>query len=65
MKAKKAILWTNGMLTVFDENGKQMPSYQGIGKEKIPALRLAFPECPIEGMDWNTDVRPGLPNSNR
>lgn len=60
MSPKRAILWTNGMLMVFDQDGKQMPDYQGIGKEKLPKLRADFPECPIEGMDWNTDIRPGL-----
>lgn len=56
----KAILFTNGMLAVFDDSGQQMPDYQGIGSEMIPKLRRDFPDCPIDGMDWNTDVRPGL-----
>ena len=56
----KAILFTNGMLMVFDDNGQQMPDYQGIGSEMIPKLRQDFPDCPINGMDWNADVRPGI-----
>jgi len=60
MIATRAILFTNGMLMVFDENGKQFCDYQGIGQEMIPKLRRDFPDCPIEGMDWSTDVRPGL-----
>ena len=59
-KAVKAVLWTNGMLMVFDQNGEQMPDYQGKGSEMIPKLRKDFPSCPIAGGDWNTDVRPHL-----
>lgn len=59
-KAIKAILFTNGMLMVFDETGKQFEDYQGMGTEMIPKLRTDFSDCPINGMDWNTDVSPGL-----
>jgi hypothetical protein len=59
-KPTKAILFTNGMLMVFDEAGEQMGDYQGMGSEMIPKLRLEYPDCPITGMDWNTDVRPAL-----
>jgi len=48
------------MLMVFDQDGQQMPDYQGIGKEAIPKLRRDFPDCQISGGDWNTDVRPFL-----
>lgn len=60
MIATKAILFTNGMLMVFDENGQQFSEYQGMGKKMIPKLKRDFPDCLIEGMDWNSDVRPGL-----
>lgn len=56
----KAILFSNGVLAVFDDEGKQMPDYQGMGSEMIPNLRRDFPDCEISGMDWGTDVRPGL-----
>ena len=59
-KAVKAILFTNGVLMVFNNEGKQMQDYQGIGSEMLPKLRQDFPDCPVSGMDWNTDVRPGL-----
>lgn len=60
----KAILFTNGVLMVFDDVGKQMCDYQGVGSEMIPKLRADFPECPISNMDWNNDVRPGLNHGN-
>lgn len=56
----KAILFTNGMLAVFGDDGQQMPDYQGMGSEMIPKLRCDYPDCQISGMDWNSDVRPGL-----
>lgn len=65
VKAFRAILFTNGMLMVFDEDGQQIPDYQGIGQEKIPQLLHDFPDCPISGMDWNTQVRPGLGRPRR
>ena len=57
---KRAILWTNGGLMVFDQDGKQMPDLQGFGPEKVAELRRLHPSLPIERMDWNRDVRPGL-----
>ena len=63
--AAKAVLLTNGMLMVFDQFGEQFENYQGLGKEMIPKLRADFPECPISGIDWNVDVRPGLDQERR
>jgi hypothetical protein len=60
MKIKKAIQFTNGMLMVFDDNGQQVPEYQGIATEMIPKLKKDHPCVSIENMDWNRDVRPGL-----
>lgn len=36
---KTVILWSNGMVTVFDEHGEQMPSYQGRRSEALEKLR--------------------------
>jgi hypothetical protein len=60
MKLTRAILWTNGMIMAFDTRGQQVPEYQGPGTEVIPRLRRDFPGIVIEGMDWATDIVPGL-----
>ena len=57
-KIVAAYLFTNGMVAAFDENGEQVPEYQGIGTEMIPKLRKDYPELVIVGKDWATDVRP-------
>ena len=36
---KQIILWSNGMVTVFDENGEQMLAYQGRRNQVIAKLR--------------------------
>lgn len=53
----KAVLWTNGMLMVFDQHGQQVPEYQGVGTECLPRLRADFPDCPVEGHDWRSEMR--------
>lgn len=52
MKPVKAYLWDNGMLMVFDEQGEQVPEYQGRGNEKIPQLMKDFPDCNLVGGTW-------------
>lgn len=34
-KIAKVIKWSNGLVMVFDEEGKQMPQYQGHYKEMV------------------------------
>jgi hypothetical protein len=51
----RAILWTNGQVMAFDSRGRQVPAYQGNGKDIIPKLRKDFPDLVIEGMDWHSD----------
>lgn len=35
---KTVLGWANGMVAVCDENGKQMPEYQGLLSEKREAI---------------------------
>jgi hypothetical protein len=51
----RAVLWTNGMVMAFDAEGHQVPAYQGLGRDVIPAIRRSFPSLVIEGLDWATD----------
>lgn len=46
MKAKHVHIYTNGNVAVFDENGMQMPDYQGFILEAVPKL--------VEICDQNT-----------
>lgn len=51
--------WSNGMVTVFDENGQQLPEYQGKYedvREKI--LRDAPPDAEFNTGAWNQYVLP-------
>ena len=51
---KKAILWTNGMVMVFDEKGEQMPEYQGQYSEvKDKILKASTPETVFTFGQWN------------
>jgi hypothetical protein len=45
------------MVMAFGEDGKQVPEYQGHGRDIIPKLRRDFPHLVIEGKDWDTDFR--------
>lgn len=63
MQPDKAVLFTNGVLMVFDAQGQQIPEHQESGHEvfaKLRELRRDFPECEIKVLDWRTDVMPGL-----
>lgn len=52
---RKVILWQNGMVMVFDENGQQMSDYQG-PKEEVweKILRDAPQDASFEGGTWAT-----------
>lgn len=56
----KFILWTNGQVMAFDAEGNQVPEWQGRGTEIIPRIRKQFAGAVIEGMDWKTDMQPGM-----
>lgn len=43
MAIKEVILWQNGMLMVFDENGQQVPEYQGPVDKVGEKLAAMFP----------------------
>lgn len=46
-------LWANGMLMVFDDNGEQMPQYQGPMRSYLgPVLRDATPETEWRIGSW-------------
>lgn len=58
---KKVVKFTNGTVAVFDENGKQMPDYQGMWSEKAGAIKAdADLDTEFEIIDWNTEVKPFL-----
>jgi len=45
--------FTNGMVMVFDENGKQVPEFQGRWEEKKEAIEAATPIHNTHGpIDW-------------
>lgn len=48
----KAIVWQNGMLMVFDQQGQQVPEYQGEANKILAKLIKDFPECAIRGERW-------------
>ena len=49
------ILWTNGMLMVFDEFGEQMPYFQGRYEEKAPLIHAVYRYAWKYG-DWNRGI---------
>jgi hypothetical protein len=40
-RIKSVILWQNGMVMVFDDDGQQMPELQGPKEEAMRKLRAA------------------------
>ena len=44
-----AYLFPNGMVMSFDENGEQVPEYQGRYEEVAGKLRIDFPNV---GLSW-------------
>lgn len=58
-KISKIIQWSNGMVMVYGENGKQMSEYQGKRKEVIKKLEgLDFTEVEFFIGSWNIGVLP-------
>lgn len=50
----KVIFWSNGMVMVFDENGQQLPDYQGkTGENLSKILKDAPPSCKFQEGNWN------------
>jgi hypothetical protein len=43
----KAYIFGNGMLMVFDANGKQVSEYQGIADECLPKLKADYPNVSV------------------
>lgn len=49
----KVIIWQNGMVMVFDENGEQFPEYQGKKEEVLEKILKDKPETvEIEHQIW-------------
>lgn len=47
-------VWSNGTIMVFDENGWQMPDFQGWARDRLAAaLDAATPETIYEIGDWS------------
>ncbi len=44
----KAYYFTNHMVIAFDQNGQQMPEYQGPILEVFPKIFADYPNIPIE-----------------
>lgn len=55
-RVKSAYLWANGMLMVFDENGQQIPEYQGPVGEVGDKLAAVFPRSQWHHGSWHHHV---------
>lgn len=55
----KVIIWSNGLVMVFDQFGEQMPEYQGKEEEKIPEIRKVYAGIIDKGV-WNQSITPML-----
>lgn len=49
------IVWSNSMIMVFDDQGRQMPAYQGRMREKAPLIAAVFRGAWSYG-DWDLGV---------
>ena len=47
-----AHLLPNGMIMAFDQNGEQVPEYQGRYEEVAGRLREDFPNMPLNWTEW-------------
>ncbi len=47
-----AYKFQNGMVMAFDQNGEQMPEYQGRSEDVEPKIRADFPHVTIEERMW-------------
>jgi len=61
---KTVTLWSNGMVMVFDDEGKQMPQYQGTRAEAAEKLKDAFlGEAKFNMAVWHEELSPCSANS--
>jgi len=54
------ILWTNGIVMVFDDRGQQMPAYQGYFEAVAPRINAVFRGAWEYG-DWNRGIISNAP----
>ncbi len=57
---KMVILWSNGMVAVFNEVGEQMPEYQGLFERVAPRINAVFRGAWKYG-DWNRGILSNTP----
>lgn len=56
---KEVIYWSNGVVMVFDDQGQQMPEYQGKFSEcKQKILDAARPDTQFQAGIWNHSLHP-------
>ena len=56
---QRVILWSNGMVLVFDQDGKQMPELQGKRSEVVSKLKTAdLSEATFDIGAWNQGTLP-------
>jgi hypothetical protein len=58
------ILWTNGNCMVFDDQGQQMPEYQGMFEVVAPRINAVFRGAWEYG-DWNRGILSATPLERR
>ncbi len=49
-------VWSNGMAMVFDQDGQQMPAFQGLYAEVKQKIAQAGGMVPIQHKVWPTDA---------
>lgn len=54
------ILWTNRLCMVFDDQGEQMPEYQGIFERVAPRINAVFAGAWTYG-DWRRGILSDVP----
>lgn len=55
----RIVLWSNGVVMVFDEHGKQIPEYQGKRKQVAEKLKDAdLSQASFQIGSWNQGVLP-------
>lgn len=52
---QKVILWTNGMVMVFDDEGEQMPAYQGMFETVVRLINNVYAGAWLYG-DWRSGI---------
>jgi hypothetical protein len=56
----EVILWTNGIVMVFDDKGEQMPAFQGFFEEVAPRINAVF-RGDWEYGDWRRGIIASAP----